>query len=293
MPSAREYREIPIHRVRRAENGQIRQGFEETALAALAESIRRHGVKEPILVRPLPDGHFEIVAGERRWRAASAAGLETIPAIVEAMSPEGDDATERLLTQVAENVHRENLNPVDEAAALVAIVKATGWSVEEAGVEMGKGRKQAYNLQRVHLGPDSVKRRLREEKIEFRAAVELVGIHDALVRRDPKKAGVRFEKFLGRAEGWTVRRLAEYAKKLNQAGKSGGARPPARAEGSVDEPGVQLREPLFAQTANLFTIDLAALKSQDFTEAERAGLIRYLEGVLRYLRDAPLRRADS
>lgn len=292
MTAGREYRELAIGDIRPAPTGQIRQAFDDEALQTLAESIRRHGVKEPIIVRPAPAGGYEIVAGERRWRAARLAGLEALPAIIEERL--ASDPAERLLTQVAENVHRENLNAVEEAAALAAIMAAKGWSAEQAGEEMGKTRRQAFNLQRIHNGPEAVKALLRARRIELRAAVEFVRIHDALLKRDPKRGPARFDKLLATAEGWPVKRLADYAKKLSTgtpkdvdpsdaveeaslgvAPTSAGA-----AEGAKD----RTPEPAFTITEKKLTIDLDAVKFFMFEPGERTRLVTHLENILRRLR---------
>jgi ParB/RepB/Spo0J family partition protein len=293
VTAGREYRDIRMTEIRPAETGQIRQVFDEEGLQTLAESIRRHGVKEPIIVRPASAGGYEIVAGERRWRAAKLVGLEAMPAIIEEHL--SSDTAERLLTQVAENVHRENLNAVEEAAALAAIMRAKGWNAEQAGEEMGKTRRQAFNLQRIHNGPEPVKGLLRARRIELRGAVEFVRIHDALVKQDPKRGVARFEKLLEKAEGWPVKRLSDYAKRLSNGTPSDGggtdadeaASPGVAPPGGGASAGAQERtaEPAFTTTEdNKLTIDLFAVKFYRFEPGERTELVTLLEGILRHLR---------
>jgi len=98
-----------------------RMAINQEALEELAASIREHGVLQPVLVRPLEDGRFELIAGERRWRAAREAGLEMVPALIR-----DDDAATRMQTALIENVAREDLNPVDEARACAALVEDLG-----------------------------------------------------------------------------------------------------------------------------------------------------------------------
>ena len=111
--------------------------------------MRTRGVLQPVLVRPRPDGRFELIAGERRWRAAQLAGLETIPALVRAR----DDA-ESLELALIENMAREDLNPVEEARACAALVEELGLSREEVGLRIGRSRVAVSNLVRLLDLPD-------------------------------------------------------------------------------------------------------------------------------------------
>src|SRR4051812_29671886 len=129
-----ELRELPVDLV--APNPrQPRRSFDDAALAGLAESVRERGVLQPVLVRPLPGGSYELVAGERRWRAARLAGLPTVPALVRAR----DDA-QALEVALIENMAREDLNPVEEARACAALVEELGLTREEVGRRVGRSR---------------------------------------------------------------------------------------------------------------------------------------------------------
>src|SRR5213596_3328047 len=130
---------------------QPRRRFDEATLAGLAESLRQRGVLQPVLVRPLPAGTYELVAGERRWRAAQIAGLETIPALVRAR----DDA-QALEVALIENMAREDLNPVEEARACAALVEELGLTREEVGRRVGRSRVAVSNLLRLLDLPDEV-----------------------------------------------------------------------------------------------------------------------------------------
>src|SRR3954453_3405673 len=114
---------------------QPRQRFDEATLAGLAESVRRRGVLQPVLVRPVAGGSYELVAGERRWRAAQLADLEVIPALVRST----DDA-QALEVALIENMAREDLNPVEEARACAALVEELGLTREEVGRRVGRSR---------------------------------------------------------------------------------------------------------------------------------------------------------
>src|SRR5262249_6782148 len=128
---------------------QPRDNFDETALVALAESIKVRGVLQPVLVRPLPGGTYELIAGERRWRAAKLAEQETVPAIVR----HHDDAAS-LEVALIENMAREDLNPVEEARACAALTEELGLSREEVGLRVGRSRVAVSNLIRLLDLPD-------------------------------------------------------------------------------------------------------------------------------------------
>src|SRR5256714_3486472 len=128
---------------------QPRQSFQEDALLALAESIRVRGVLQPVLVRPLPDGRYELIAGERRWRAARIAELQTIPALVRRHD---DDAS--LEIALIENMAREDLNPIEQARACAALVEELGLTREDVGLRVGRSRVSVSNLIRLLDLPD-------------------------------------------------------------------------------------------------------------------------------------------
>lgn len=145
-----ELRELPVALIK-PNPQQPRTRFDPEALALLAGSIGAAGVIQPLIVRPLVDGSYELVAGERRWRAARQAGLERVPAVVR------DEAeADRLQTALIENVVREDLNPVDEARACATLVEDLGFSKEELGRRLGRSRPAISNLIRLLDLPDQV-----------------------------------------------------------------------------------------------------------------------------------------
>jgi ParB family chromosome partitioning protein len=145
---AEELRTIPVDLI--APNPhQPRRAFEEEALVALAESLRARGVLQPVLVRAVAGGGWELIAGERRWRAARIAGLQEIPAIVR----QHDDAASLELA-VIENMARENLNPVEEARACAALVEELSLTREDVGRRVGRSRVAVSNLIRLLDLPD-------------------------------------------------------------------------------------------------------------------------------------------
>ena len=123
---------------------QARQIFDEEALQALADSIRRYGVVQPIIVRPLADKTYELIAGERRWRASQRAGLKEIPALIRTY--EDTKATE---ISLIENIQRENLNVIEEAAAYKLLIDMNNWKQDELAAKVGKSRSHVANIMRL------------------------------------------------------------------------------------------------------------------------------------------------
>jgi ParB family chromosome partitioning protein len=139
---------------------QPRRDFGETELAELADSIRAHGVLQPVLVRPLPGGRYELLAGERRLRAARIAGLERIPAVVRAAAED-----ERLELAMIENMARQDLNPVEAARACALLVDQFGLTKDEVGRRVGRSRVAISNLVRLLELPDEVLRMLEKGEL--------------------------------------------------------------------------------------------------------------------------------
>ncbi|HTE64193.1 MAG TPA: ParB/RepB/Spo0J family partition protein [Solirubrobacteraceae bacterium] len=143
-----ELRELPVELI--APNPQQpRRNFEEGSLVALSESLKERGILQPVLVRPVPGGTYELIAGERRWRAAQLAGLETVPAMVRPH----DDA-ESLELALIENMAREDLNALEAARAVAALVEELGLTREEVGRRVGRSRVAVSNLLRLLELPD-------------------------------------------------------------------------------------------------------------------------------------------
>ena len=143
------YQLLPIHKVERNPN-QPRQDFDEEELQALSESIAIHGVVQPLTVRELDSGYYQIIAGERRWRAARMAGLTEVPAVI----IEADDKKTMELALI-ENLQRQDLNPVEEALGYQALMEGYGLTQEEAAQRVGKSRPAVANaLRLLGLCPD-------------------------------------------------------------------------------------------------------------------------------------------
>jgi ParB family chromosome partitioning protein len=193
-----DFREIPIGIIR-PNPDQPRRSLDPAAISSLAESIAEAGVIQPLVVRPLADGRYELIAGERRWRAAREAGLETVPAVVR-----DEDAARRMQTALIENVAREDLNPVDEARACAALVEELGLTKEELGRRLGRSRVAISNLIRLLDLPDAV--------LDLLEAGELSEGHGrALLQAKGAEARTELGAQAAR-EGWSVRETERRAK---------------------------------------------------------------------------------
>ena len=157
---------------------QPRLVFEQEALDELASSIREHGVLQPILVRPLGPNSYQIVAGERRWRASRQAGLETIPALIEDI----DDDT-ALEIAIIENLQREDLTPLDEAAMYDRMVREHGYSIRKLADKLGKDKGYLENRLRLADAPPEIRELVSLRKDSLSHAYELMKIEDPKKRR--------------------------------------------------------------------------------------------------------------
>jgi ParB family chromosome partitioning protein len=208
-----ELRQLPVDLIEPNPH-QPRSAFEDEALVALADSIRARGILQPVLVRPLVGGRYELIAGERRWRAAQMAELETVPAIVRR-----DDDAASLELALIENMVREELNPIDEARACAALVEELGLSREEVGLRVGRSRAAVSNLIRLLELPDEA-----VELVERGALSE--GHGRALLLADDHSERRRLARAAVDAS-WSVRELEARARAAN-AGASESPRPVRR-----------------------------------------------------------------
>jgi ParB family chromosome partitioning protein len=196
-----ELRELPIELI--APNPkQPRRHFDEATLAALAGSLGERGVLQPVLVRPKDDGTFELIAGERRWRGARMAGLESIPALVR---PRAD--AEALELALIENMAREDLNPIEEARACAALVEELGLTREEVGRRVGRSRVAVTNLMRLLDLPDEVIALLEQGALSEGHGRALLLADDHIERRSLARAAA--------SEGWSVRVTESKAREIN------------------------------------------------------------------------------
>jgi ParB family chromosome partitioning protein len=193
-----DLRQLPLELIG-ANPHQPRRHFDEETLVALAESIKARGVIQPVLVRPAAGGRYELVAGERRWRAAQIAELDTIPALVR----RHDDAASLELA-VIENMAREDLNPVDEARACAGLVEELGLTREEVGLRVGRSRVAVSNLIRLLDLPDEALELLERRDLSEGHGRALLVVPDNAIRRNLARQAV--------VQGWSVRELESRAR---------------------------------------------------------------------------------
>jgi ParB family chromosome partitioning protein len=201
-----ELRELPVESIE-PNPQQPRTQFEASALDALAGSIKSAGLLQPLIVRPLDANRYELVAGERRWRAAQKAGLDRVPAVIRS-SPED----ERLQAALIENMVREDLNPVEEARACAALVDDLGISKEELARRVGRSRASISNLVRLLDLPDEVLQLLERGELSEGHGRAILQIGDQGARRKLAKQAA--------ADGWSVRQLEGKTRGSNEGKRS-------------------------------------------------------------------------
>lgn len=194
--SSTALREVPISSIRPNAN-QPRSHFDEESMSSLAASIRELGVLQPVLVRSLGDEGYELIAGERRWRAARRAGLQTIPVLVREIEADAHSLEQALV----ENLHREDLSPLEEAAAYQQLIDDFGFTHEQVATRVGKSRATITNTLRLLQLPSGVQRALADGAITAGHARALLGSPDRSLQ----------EALVGRivADGLTVRQVEE------------------------------------------------------------------------------------
>ncbi|MGH8122825.1 MAG: ParB/RepB/Spo0J family partition protein [Rudaea sp.] len=193
-----DLRALPIERIQSGKY-QPRQVFDEARLAELAASIKVQGLIQPIVVRTLGPARYEIIAGERRWRAAQLAGLREIPALVR----EVPDQAVAAMTLI-ENIQREELTALEEAHALQRLIAEFKHTHQQVADAIGRSRASVSNLLRLLELPDEIKRMLEERQIEMGHARALAALDPSLALGLARRAV---------AHGWSVRELEEAARK--------------------------------------------------------------------------------
>jgi ParB family chromosome partitioning protein len=203
-------REIPVDLIR-PNPDQPRKEFNGESLLALAESIEAKGVLQPLVVRALPGGTYELIAGERRLRASKIAKLQQVPAIIR-----DAEGAERLELALLENVAREDLNPVEEARACATLVEDLGVSKAELAGRIGKSRPAVANAIRLLDLPDDVLERIERAELTGAHGRALLMVRDNDARRDLARDAV--------AGGWSVKETENRAKAAQQRLEQGGTR---------------------------------------------------------------------
>lgn len=227
-------RELPIEWIQRS-TYQPRRDMSADALEELAASIRAQGVMQPIVVRPVGPQSYELIAGERRWRASQMAGLDRIPAVIRDVADE-----DAIAMALIENIQRENLNPMEEAFALQRLQKE--FELTQAGVAeaVGKNRVTVTNLLRLISLEAEVRRMLEHGDLEMGHARALLGLHG-----DEQIEAARQVV----AKGMTVRQTEQLVRTLAEGGKPGGAARVQKQDANIKNLETMLSERLGARVA--------------------------------------------
>ncbi len=207
---------VPLSRVSPSAD-QPRKRFDDQSIAELADSIRRHGVIQPLILEADGSGGYRIVAGERRWRAATLAGLAEVPAIVKEYGLE-----KRLEIALVENVQREDLNPIDEAEAYRQLMEATGLTQDQVAERVGKSRPAVANALRLLGLPADAMEALRSGAISAGHARAILSAVDPAHRRTILRRAVD--------DGISVREAEALAAACNSGGKPADKKPSKQAE---------------------------------------------------------------
>lgn len=208
---------------------QPRKTFDEAALQELADSIRQHGVLQPLLVRPLTTGGYQLVAGERRWRASRLAELKEVPVIIKELSD-----TEAMEIAIIENLQREDLNPIEEAEGLQALIDKCGFTQEDVAMSVGKSRPAITNALRLLKLPEEVREMTKQGEISAGHARALLAFDNQPMMLECAKQIV--------SKKLTVRDVEKMAKRpLTQGSKPKSS---ARRDSFYDEVELSLSEAL-------------------------------------------------
>lgn len=227
-----EIREIELDLIRPGSQ-QPRTNFDQAKLDELAQSIRSTGIIQPLLVRP-KGGLFELVAGERRWRAAQLAGLARIPAIVR------DIPDERLLEMaLVENIQRQELNPIEEALAYKRLIESLGLTQEEVAQRVGRDRTFVTNYLRVLKLPTDIQKLIETDKLSFGHARTLLPINDPMVQR-------RLAHKIAKHK-WSVRETEQRVKNLTNPPEARTQKPTHHSDPNVRAAEAKLRRALGTQ----------------------------------------------
>ncbi len=241
---------------------QPRKQFDEEALSELADSISKHGVLQPLLVRPLTDGSYQLVAGERRWRASRMAGLTEVPVVVK-------DLTDSQVAELAlvENLQRENLNPLEEANGYKELGEKFGYTQEQIAEVVGKSRSAVANSLRLLALPKSVATLVSEGKLSMGHARALLSLEDEKMMSDLAKLIVANDLSVRETE-----RLARNMKKDEPKGKKAKKRNPF-----YDEAELALSDVLGRKVRITKSSKKGALEIEFFDDADLKKLLKIFD----------------
>jgi ParB family chromosome partitioning protein len=211
VPATETLRSLPVERIQRGRY-QPRQDFREETLQELAASIRVQGIVQPVLVRPLGGDRYELIAGERRWRAAQLAGLREVPAVIRDVP---DQAA--IAVSLIENIQREDLNPLEEAAALQRLINEFQLTHQQAADAVGRSRTAVTNLLRLLELSEDVRQLVMERKLDMGHARALLPLPPTLQREAAHQVLLR---------GLSARETEQLARRLQQSDQPS---PPAKS----------------------------------------------------------------
>lgn len=241
---------------------QPRKTFDEKALSELADSIAQHGVIQPLLVRPMPDGSYQLVAGERRWRAARRAGLSEVPVVIREMSD-----SEMMELALIENLQREDLNPIEEAEGLQQLIHTYGLTQETAAARVGRSRPAIANALRLLSLPTPILELTRDGKISAGHARALLSLND-----EEKMVEIADQILKKEISVREVERLAKAAAKEKKQPEN----PPLRRDTFYDEVELALTNSLgrrikvnLNKKENRGTIEIEFFDQNDLTDLSR------------------------
>ena len=254
---------------------QPRKHFDEESLASLTASVRELGVLQPILVRATEGDRYELIAGERRWRAAKRAGLASIPAIVKTTTD-----THSLEQALVENLHRSDLNPLEEAAAYQQLIEDFHLTHDELATRMGKSRAAITNTLRLFQLPPSVQRMVADGQLAAGHARALLGTPDRAFQEALAKRAV--------AESLSVRAVEDAVRERAEGASATDAAP----EGDTAAPAKRLRPPGFRELEELLAEFLDTRVSVDMGKSKGKVVIEFadledLERIYRRISEAP------
>lgn len=209
---------------------QPRKTFDEAALDELADSIRQHGILQPLLVRPIATGGYQLVAGERRWRASKRAGLKDVPVVVKELTD-----TETMEIAIIENLQREDLNPIEEAEGLQALIDKCGFTQEQVAVSVGKSRPAIANSLRLLKLPPEVRDMAKNGEISAGHARALLAFDNEALIYEAAQNIVKNKM--------TVRDIERLAK-ISEKNSSVSVKRPKRRDSFYDEVELSLSETL-------------------------------------------------
>lgn len=252
---------LPIEEIE-PNRDQPRKQFDEQALADLSASIAQHGVLQPLLVRPMPDGSYQLVAGERRWRASRMAGLTEVPVVIREMAEQ--EAAELALI---ENLQREDLNPMEEAIGYRTLMENYGMTQEQAAQVVNKSRPAVANALRLLNLPQTVADMVADGSLSAGHARTVLAFDDEDAQIEAARAAVD--------KGLSVRDLERMAKAAKRP-KPDKPTPVTRRDGFYDEAEIALREALGRQVRVTVGAKGGTLQVEFFDEEDLRALVKHV-----------------